>query len=84
MRAHAAAVCTERLSDRTLSADRQLQTHWPQGRAGLPTRQVEDRQSSTEQTLKPHASNRAGAATLGAGGCNSPLRPNRTTPLAAR
>jgi hypothetical protein len=59
-------------------------THWPTGRAGLPTRQVEDRQSSTKQTLKPHASNRAGAATLGAGGCNSPLRPNRTSRAIAK
>lgn len=68
---------------RVFRAERQLQTHWPKGHAGPPVQHVEDRQSSTEQTLKPHASNRAGAATLGARGCNSPVRPNRTSPLAA-
>ena len=72
MRAHAAAVCTERLSDRTLSADRQLQTHWPKGRVGLPTRQVEDRQSSTKQTLKRSARNGARCGYAGRWGVQLP------------
>ena len=57
-------------------ADCHLQTTRPKGHAGSPIQQVEDRQSSTEQTLKRSASNRARCATTGAGGCNPRLRPN--------
>ena len=51
----------------------------PKGTSVRQTDRYRIAKSCNKQTLKPHASNQAGAATLGAGGCNSPLRPNRTS-----